>query len=782
MNPPPPTPPPVPMPPPPPPAACSAPCAGSTCGAFGTMTCDEFTNRLGCDCSGCCTNDGNLQCIISKWPANLPNLYSFTEGYAGSSIRDGGGDMYDGGNHLNVRIDGGWHVQLPYTQDCHGQFPAAFPGVEPKDAEYSTCKLLGDTHTRDTIGERTAGTLFAASFTSKTSKIDAFAITGNLGADGGGSQLYVNITGPKGVRGYFKQVYGAQGDPSVNHLIVVRSDLEFHAPTLTTDSDWHYVSFPRGVPVLYYLLWAGKLPSLQPGGDYSRGYKYQPNQVQTLLNDISESCFGEAAGFPPAPPPPPADTGPIPDACNQKCGETTCLAFRHTVCSIIEPEPWGCSCWGCCIETASPPPPSPPPSPPLLPPPNMPLTCNKECAGSTCGAFMPYSCHEFSTNLGCDCTGCCETPLNTRCVDRVWATNANLPSLQRFSDGLRGTSIRDGYGDMYDYGNFLSVKSGANDGSDGKPESKGHWSNNLPYTQTCDGPPGAGRLYGPDGDTGEFVTCKYSSRESGYGSVFVTVVSSVESKINGFLITGNLGADGPDAFNPGMQKANNCTVDDNSPQYCDSSGGTEVCTKYCLVQGIKGHQSVYGYWKKTWGAQNDPSVNHLIFAQGPNAAQAMVTIGHSTDSDNHQVEFLDGGGKPVGVSTLYYVLFAGKNGFEYKEHEFVTVMNNIADECLAGVNTDYGNDQGGLNAGGVFGIIVLVITILGCCCFGVYAYKKGWQCKVPSLPSFKGRGSTGRAQTTPSFDSTGPLSTTQARGTALAANDSATPYQAPTPI
>ena len=199
-------------------------------------------------------------------------------------------------------------------------------------------------------------------------------------------------------------------------------------------------------------------------------------------------------------------------------------------------------------------------------------------------------------------------------------------------------------------------------------------------------------------------------------------------------------------------------------------------------------QSVFGYWKKTWGAQNDPSVNHLIFAQGDNAKQAMVTIGHSTDSDNHQVEFLDGGGKPVGVSTLYYIMFAGKNGFEYKEENFVNAMNMIADECLEGVNTDYMDKKGSCNAGCVFGIIILVLFILGCCGFGVYAYKKGWSLsdvvpKLPSnfsLPSFKRQGRSQTNPITPSFDSTGPLSTTQGRGMPLASADSATPYMAPT--
>ena len=39
---------------------------------------------------------------------------------------------------------------------------------------------------------------------------------------------------------------------------------------------------------------------------------------------------------------------------------------------------------------------------------------------------MPYRCDEFQSILGCDCSGCCDTPLDVRCVDRSWP--ANLPT------------------------------------------------------------------------------------------------------------------------------------------------------------------------------------------------------------------------------------------------------------------------------------------------------------------------------------------------------------------
>jgi hypothetical protein len=44
-----------------------------------------------------------LTCLGTAWPAAaLSNLYDFQDGTSGSSIGDGGGDMYDGGNQISV--------------------------------------------------------------------------------------------------------------------------------------------------------------------------------------------------------------------------------------------------------------------------------------------------------------------------------------------------------------------------------------------------------------------------------------------------------------------------------------------------------------------------------------------------------------------------------------------------------------------------------------------------------------------------------------------------------
>ena len=288
---------------PPPPAACNAPCAGSTCGAFHGTTCEAFKGSLGCDCTGCCKGSHSLACVTTKWPADLPNLYAFGEGYSGRTIADGGKDMYDNGNVLSLQLNGKWQMELPYTQDCDGLFPSSlFGGL----GEYSTCKLMDGTLASDTRGEKTAGTLFAAAFSSTASAITGFAVTGNLGADGEGHQVYFNVTGPRGVRGYYKQVYGAQNDPSINHLILARSHITQHIPDVTTDSDWQELFFTKGQPEIYYLLWAGKEPSVVPGLEsFATSYRYTRAEVQKLVDAVANSCFDGADDGPPASPPEP---------------------------------------------------------------------------------------------------------------------------------------------------------------------------------------------------------------------------------------------------------------------------------------------------------------------------------------------------------------------------------------------------------------------------------------------------------------------------------------------
>ena len=73
--------------------------------------------------------------------------YAFTEGTEGSSIQDGGHDMYDSGNQIQIQsVDptsglSTMSAILVYNNDCDGTAPLTVAGT---DITYSTCKYEGD--------------------------------------------------------------------------------------------------------------------------------------------------------------------------------------------------------------------------------------------------------------------------------------------------------------------------------------------------------------------------------------------------------------------------------------------------------------------------------------------------------------------------------------------------------------------------------------------------------------------------------------------------------------
>ena len=91
--------------------------------------------------------------------------------------------------------------------------------------------------------------------------VDYFEITGDLGADGGGSAdgaiLQSHMFGAT-YYGFVKRVYNA-GDPSVNHLIIVADNPSAdHTFATYTNDDFHRVSNLTSNRRLYYLLYAGE--------------------------------------------------------------------------------------------------------------------------------------------------------------------------------------------------------------------------------------------------------------------------------------------------------------------------------------------------------------------------------------------------------------------------------------------------------------------------------------------------------------------------------------------
>ncbi|MEM7107818.1 MAG: choice-of-anchor D domain-containing protein [Bacteroidota bacterium] len=181
----------------------------------------------------------------------LPNRYDFFDGETGTSISDGGNDMYDGGNYLSTDLGG----VIEYT---NGQI---FTSPYFENEAYFTVKYPG---------------LFIMAAHIET--VSSFFIDGNLGADGFGSMdaSVIALThGGKSYLGFVKRVYDAF-DPSVNHLIIVEDNgSAYHEFDTSTDSDGHAVFNLPASSTVYYLLFAG-----------DNGYYYDDTIMQAVMSEF----------------------------------------------------------------------------------------------------------------------------------------------------------------------------------------------------------------------------------------------------------------------------------------------------------------------------------------------------------------------------------------------------------------------------------------------------------------------------------------------------------------
>ena len=127
-------------------------------------------------------------------------------------------------------------------------------------------------------------TAFVAEFTSASSAITGFQITGDNGADGSGSKLYGRYTSSSwtglesGWEGAYKKVYAA-GDPSINHLVVAQGPITSQSVGSSTNNDLHDLAFSSGVSKVVYVLWAG-----------TSGYSFSTSYFQSVAEALSSAC------------------------------------------------------------------------------------------------------------------------------------------------------------------------------------------------------------------------------------------------------------------------------------------------------------------------------------------------------------------------------------------------------------------------------------------------------------------------------------------------------------
>lgn len=201
----------------------------------------------------------------------IPGKYSFSDGITGTSITDGGNDMFDGGNFLTTNLVSTGAV--PYSDGTVVPSAAIFG----PQGRYFTRKHDG---------------LFVLA--ADLDGVDTFKVYGNLGADGagtadGGELALVH----RGVawRGFVKRVSGPISSPSVNHLVIVpdRPGLAHSFPA-DTNNDAHEVTGLAGTGRLYYLLYAG-----------SNGGYIGDAEAKSLMRSFLDSIVAEASWMSAAP-------------------------------------------------------------------------------------------------------------------------------------------------------------------------------------------------------------------------------------------------------------------------------------------------------------------------------------------------------------------------------------------------------------------------------------------------------------------------------------------------
>jgi subtilisin family serine protease len=165
----------------------------------------------------------------------IPDNYLFSNGFTGTNISDGGGDMYDGGNSLSTDFGG----NISYSNNLIDS------SIYLNNHHYFTAKYDG---------------LFI--FSADVAAVNNFSINGNLGADGSGSAdgAVIEMTkNGKNYVGFVKRVYNA-GDPSVNHLIIVEDNgIVNHEFSTNTNDDFHRINDLTDINNLHYLLFAGNI-------------------------------------------------------------------------------------------------------------------------------------------------------------------------------------------------------------------------------------------------------------------------------------------------------------------------------------------------------------------------------------------------------------------------------------------------------------------------------------------------------------------------------------------
>jgi peptidoglycan hydrolase CwlO-like protein len=183
----------------------------------------------------------NLNASSSTIVAGIPSRFNFSDGFTGFEIRDGGNDMYDGGNRMGTNNAG----NIAYTNGAIVENNSFGAG-----SSYFTAKYPG---------------LFVMA--ADNVDINLFNINGNNGADGQGFTNATQFT--LTVDGQVYTVFAKRTtdnlntrDPSINQIIVIPGNSgASHTWASNTNDGNQQVSGLTGVNRIVYLLTATWNPS-----------------------------------------------------------------------------------------------------------------------------------------------------------------------------------------------------------------------------------------------------------------------------------------------------------------------------------------------------------------------------------------------------------------------------------------------------------------------------------------------------------------------------------------
>ena len=154
-----------------------------------------------------------------------------------------------------------------------------------------------------------------------------------------------------------------------------------------------------------------------------------------------------------------------------------------------------------------------------------------------------------------------------------------------------------------------------------------------------------------------------------------------------------------------------------------------------------------------------------------------MSVGATTDNDLHELTF------PRGLHLMYYVLWAGKDGYHYKRDAFQAVLERLADNC---VPNDYSVLESSRAAAGADGgtVVLVLVCVLAVLSAGylLVGSKLDWPVAsriTGALASVFSRVKEAATDLRSPRANTAPF--TPSVGMGLAGQDSATPYQAPLP-